>query len=72
MMVKQATMGMRAHTPLATMSLTAEQQMRIPSILLRDRIGHLQIRLRCRPSARSRRFDPEVWCIPLETGGLLK
>jgi hypothetical protein len=30
MMVKQATMGMRAHTPLATMSLTAEQLMRIP------------------------------------------
>jgi len=30
MMVKQATMGMRAHTPLAMMSLTAEQQMRIP------------------------------------------
>jgi len=33
MMAKQATMGMRAHTPLVTMSLMAEQQMRIPSIL---------------------------------------
>ncbi len=30
MMVKQATMGMRAHAPLVTMSLMAEQQLRIP------------------------------------------
>ena len=29
-MAKQATMGMRAHTPLAKMSLTAEQLTRIP------------------------------------------